>query len=71
MFNRFTKDARAIVRDAVEIAHELGASSVEAEHLLLAAARQDDAPSSCAFSTASRTIARASLVKRLNTVIVS
>ncbi|MBE2320144.1 Clp protease [Solirubrobacter sp. CPCC 204708] len=42
MFNRFTKDARVIVRDAVEIAHELGATSVEAEHLLFAAARQRD-----------------------------
>ena len=37
MFNRFTKDARQIVDEATEIARELGAPSVEAEHLLLAA----------------------------------
>lgn len=43
MFNRFTKDARAIVEGAVEIAREAGASTVEAEHLLLAASRRDDA----------------------------
>ncbi|MDA0185295.1 hypothetical protein OJ997_33630 [Solirubrobacter phytolaccae] len=42
MFNRFTKGARGVVEDAVEIARELGASQTEAEHLLLAAARRDD-----------------------------
>jgi ATP-dependent Clp protease ATP-binding subunit ClpA len=39
MFNRFTKDARQVVEQAVEIARELGAPSVEAEHLLLAVSR--------------------------------
>ena len=39
MFNRFTKDARAIATGATEIARELGAPMVEAEHLLLAASR--------------------------------
>jgi ATP-dependent Clp protease ATP-binding subunit ClpA len=35
MFNRFTADARLVVQDAAEIARELGAPTVEAEHLLL------------------------------------
>jgi ATP-dependent Clp protease ATP-binding subunit ClpA len=39
MFQRFTKDARAIVTDAVDIARELGSPTVEAEHMLLAVAR--------------------------------
>jgi ATP-dependent Clp protease ATP-binding subunit ClpA len=39
MFNRFTKDARQVVEQAVEIARELGAPKVEAEHLLLAVSR--------------------------------
>jgi ATP-dependent Clp protease ATP-binding subunit ClpA len=39
MFNRFTKDARQVVEQAVPNARELGAPSVEAEHLLLAASR--------------------------------
>jgi ATP-dependent Clp protease ATP-binding subunit ClpA len=42
MFNRFTKDARATVQAAVGVAHEDGSSTVQAEHLLLAAARTDD-----------------------------
>ena len=43
MFNRFTQDARWVAHDAPQIARELGDSSVEAEHLLLAIARRDDA----------------------------
>ena len=39
MFNRFTGEARMVVDDAVEIARDLGASNVEAEHLLLAITR--------------------------------
>ena len=42
MLQRFTKDARTVVEDAVQIARERGASTVEAEHLLLAAARRSD-----------------------------
>lgn len=42
MLQRFTKDARAVVEAAVEIARERGASTVEAEHLLLAATRRED-----------------------------
>ena len=38
-FERFTKEARAAVSEATAIARELGASSVEAEHLLLAVTR--------------------------------
>jgi ATP-dependent Clp protease ATP-binding subunit ClpA len=45
MFERFTKDARRIVNDAVTIATELGATTVEAEHLLLAVTRRDDSVS--------------------------
>lgn len=36
MFNRFTKDARAVVTAAEEEARSSGARSIEAEHLLLA-----------------------------------
>ncbi|MET7570863.1 Clp protease N-terminal domain-containing protein [Streptomyces sp. NPDC005492] len=36
MFERFTKDARAVVRGAVEHCERSGAGAVEAEHLLLA-----------------------------------
>jgi ATP-dependent Clp protease ATP-binding subunit ClpA len=42
MFNKFTVEARAAVGDAVEIARDLGATSVEAEHLLLAVSRGSD-----------------------------
>lgn len=42
VLHRFTKDARTVVEGAVEVARELGASSVEAEHLLLAVTRLDD-----------------------------
>jgi ATP-dependent Clp protease ATP-binding subunit ClpA len=38
MFERFTKDARAAVTQAMEIAREQGAIHTEAEHLLLAIA---------------------------------
>ena len=43
MFNHFTKDARRAAHDAPAIARELGDSSVEAEHLLIAIARHEDA----------------------------
>jgi len=43
MFNRFTKGAGTLVTEAVDLAHELGSPTVEAEHLLLAAVRRDDA----------------------------
>ncbi|MFV0133682.1 Clp protease N-terminal domain-containing protein [Streptomyces sp. HMX87] len=36
MFERFTKDARAVVKGAVELAEGAGARTVEAGHLLLA-----------------------------------
>jgi ATP-dependent Clp protease ATP-binding subunit ClpA len=41
MFNKFTGEARLVVTDAVDIARDLGASGVEAEHLLLAVTRGD------------------------------
>jgi len=43
MFNHFTQDARWVAHDGPQIARELGDSSVEAEHLLVAIARRDDA----------------------------
>jgi ATP-dependent Clp protease ATP-binding subunit ClpA len=43
MFNHFTREARWVAHDAPQIARELGDASVEAEHLLLAIARRDDA----------------------------
>jgi ATP-dependent Clp protease ATP-binding subunit ClpA len=42
MLNRFAKGARVAVEDAVDVARELGSPTVEAEHLLLAVAREDD-----------------------------
>jgi ATP-dependent Clp protease ATP-binding subunit ClpA len=39
MFNKFTGEARMVVTDAVDIARDLGASGVQAEHLLLAVTR--------------------------------
>jgi ATP-dependent Clp protease ATP-binding subunit ClpA len=42
VLQRFTKEARTIVRAAVEIAHADGATTVEAEHLLLAVSRRAD-----------------------------
>jgi ATP-dependent Clp protease ATP-binding subunit ClpA len=41
MLNRFTKEARLVVGDAVVVARDLGATTVEAEHLLLAVAKAD------------------------------
>jgi ATP-dependent Clp protease ATP-binding subunit ClpA len=41
MFQRFTGDARELVTDAISIARDMGAMSVEAEHLLLAVTRSD------------------------------
>jgi len=44
MFERFTKDARAIVVGAQEHARWLGSSSIEPEHLLLSALTGDGSP---------------------------
>jgi ATP-dependent Clp protease ATP-binding subunit ClpA len=38
MLNRFTKEARLVVGDSIRVARDLGAPTVEAEHLLLAVA---------------------------------
>jgi ATP-dependent Clp protease ATP-binding subunit ClpA len=43
MFNRFTGDARRVVRCAEREARSLGSSSIEAEHLLLALPWTNDA----------------------------
>lgn len=39
MLNRFTKEARLVVGDSIRVARDLGAPTVEAEHLLLAIAK--------------------------------
>jgi ATP-dependent Clp protease ATP-binding subunit ClpA len=44
MFERFAADARAVVAGAQEVARELGSPTIEAEHLLLAAARRPASP---------------------------
>jgi ATP-dependent Clp protease ATP-binding subunit ClpA len=41
MLNRFTKEARLVVGDSVVVARDLGATTVEAEHLLLAVVKSD------------------------------
>ena len=41
MFERFTHDARAVVKGAEAEAVELGSPTIEAEHMLLALARRD------------------------------
>ena len=43
MFERFTREARAAVKDAEAEARALGSPAIEAEHLLLALTRQDPA----------------------------
>jgi ATP-dependent Clp protease ATP-binding subunit ClpA len=43
MFERFTRDARMVVKDAETEARELGSPAIEAEHLLLALSRRDPA----------------------------
>jgi ATP-dependent Clp protease ATP-binding subunit ClpA len=43
MFERFTRQARAAVKDAEAEARELGSPTIDAEHLLLALTRQDPA----------------------------
>ena len=41
MFERFTRDARAVVKDADGEARRLGSRTIEAEHMLLALARRE------------------------------
>ncbi|MGX1477424.1 UNVERIFIED_CONTAM: ATP-dependent Clp protease ATP-binding subunit ClpA [Streptomyces canus] len=50
MFERFTKDARAVVMGAVEQAEGAGAGSVDAEHLLLALLDRDAGRASFALA---------------------
>ncbi|MEU6670778.1 Clp protease N-terminal domain-containing protein [Streptomyces sp. NPDC046727] len=50
MFERFTKDARAVVEGAVAYADEGGARSVDAEHLLLALLDREGSRGSFALS---------------------
>lgn len=41
MFERFTQAARAAVREAADIARDMGTTTIEAEHLLLGITRSD------------------------------
>jgi Clp amino terminal domain, pathogenicity island component len=50
MFERFTKDARAVVMGAVEHAEEAGAGSVDTEHLLLALLEREGSRASFALA---------------------
>ncbi|NEB05556.1 Clp protease N-terminal domain-containing protein [Streptomyces sp. SID13726] len=50
MFERFTKDARAVVMSAVEHAEATGAGSVDAEHLLLALLEREGSRASFALA---------------------
>lgn len=50
MFERFTKDARAVVTGAVEQADEEGARSVDAEHMLLALLEREGSRASFALA---------------------
>ena len=50
MFERFTKDARAVVMGAVEHAEGAGAGSVETEHLLLALLEREGSRASFALA---------------------
>ncbi|WP_020136630.1 Clp protease N-terminal domain-containing protein [Streptomyces sp. 351MFTsu5.1] len=54
MFERFTKDARAVVTGAVEHAEEAGAGSVDAEHLLLALLDREGSRASFALGLTER-----------------
>ncbi|MGW2832025.1 Clp protease N-terminal domain-containing protein [Streptomyces sp. NPDC001286] len=51
MFERFTKDARAVVRGAVEHAERAGAGTVDAEHLLLALLEREGSRASFALAS--------------------
>ncbi|MFE9770950.1 Clp protease N-terminal domain-containing protein [Streptomyces sp. NPDC005931] len=50
MFERFTKDARAVVKGAVEQAERAGAPRVDAEHLLLALLEREGSRASFALT---------------------
>ncbi|MER5939099.1 Clp protease N-terminal domain-containing protein [Streptomyces sp. NPDC001928] len=50
MFERFTKDARAVVTGAVEQAERGGASAVDAEHMLLALLHREGSRASFALA---------------------
>ena len=50
MFERFTKDARAVVMGAVEHAEGAGTGSVDAEHLLLALLEREGSRASFALA---------------------
>jgi ATP-dependent Clp protease ATP-binding subunit ClpA len=51
MFERFTKDARAVVQGAVEHAEGAGAPSVDAEHILLALLDREGSRASFALTS--------------------
>ncbi|MES4888851.1 Clp protease N-terminal domain-containing protein [Streptomyces sp. NPDC096012] len=65
MFERFTKDARAVVEEAVGYAHGSGAQIVDAEHLLLALLDREGGRASFALSALGLTERRESVRRAL------
>ncbi|MHB9859138.1 Clp protease N-terminal domain-containing protein [Streptomyces sp. YIM S03343] len=65
MFERFTKDARAVVQGAVEHAERTGAQCVEAEHLLLALLDREASRASFALAALGLSERRDSVAREL------
>lgn len=61
MFERFTKEARAVVTSSVEVSTRTGADSVTEEHLLLAMLDQEGTRTAFAFAALGVTDRRASV----------
>ncbi|MFI9581511.1 Clp protease N-terminal domain-containing protein [Streptomyces sp. NPDC052236] len=61
MFERFTKEARAVVTGSVEVSTRTGADSVTEEHLLLAMLDQEGTRTAFAFAALGVTDRRASV----------
>ncbi|PZT68571.1 peptidase [Streptomyces sp. SW4] len=64
MFERFTKDARAVVKGAVELAEGAGARTVESGHLLLAVLEREDGRAASALASLAVAGARRDSVRR-------
>ncbi|MER5383904.1 Clp protease N-terminal domain-containing protein [Streptomyces sp. NPDC002688] len=65
MFERFTKDARAVVEDAVSHSERVGAETVEEEHLLLALLDREGSRGSFALTSLGAAAVRESLERDL------
>ncbi|MEU6378583.1 Clp protease N-terminal domain-containing protein [Streptomyces sp. NPDC046909] len=64
MFERFTKDARAVVQAAVEQAVGVGATAVDAEHILLALLEREASRASFALASLGLTDQRKESVRQ-------